>query len=128
MLDVILAWAKLDSSLSLWLVSTLGLQLDDGAILVENMDLENKLNRLKRLFAHRGMTPVVTRIASLKKDRGNRRQIDLVVLADHFADQGRGQASSTARALVRIVILGAVEILVQTPAMAVVSRLGAAGP
>ena len=60
--------------------------------------------------------------------RRNRRQVDLVVLADHFADQGRGQASSTARALIPIVILSAVEIPAQAPAMAVVSRCGVAGP
>jgi hypothetical protein len=60
--------------------------------------------------------------------RRDHRQVDLVVFADHFADQGRGQTGPAARALIWKMVHGAVEILAQIAAVTLVARLGATGP
>jgi hypothetical protein len=68
MLDVILAWARFDSALSALVTGAFQMPMDRGAILIENMDIGNKINRLKRLYKHLGNDKVVSTLGKIKKD------------------------------------------------------------
>ena len=67
MLDLILQWARYDGLISQWLLYAYGLSIDGGSILLGNMDTRTKLERLKGLYEHHGMTAAVGRIAELQK-------------------------------------------------------------
>jgi len=68
MLDLILAFARLDTSLSAWLVQAYGMPLERGALFVENMDIGNKINRLKKLYDHDDDHDAVSALAKLRKE------------------------------------------------------------
>lgn len=54
MLDVILGFARLDTALTARLSQALGMPLDRGSLLVENMDIAVKMTRLKKVSTHDG--------------------------------------------------------------------------
>ena len=54
MLDVILGFARLDTALAARLSQAVGMPLDRGALLVENMDIAVKMTRLKKVCTHDG--------------------------------------------------------------------------
>ena len=70
MLDVILQWARFDGLVSQWVLFAYGLSPDGGALLLGTMDTRNKLDKIKALYEHHGMTEAVGRIAYLQKCHG----------------------------------------------------------
>lgn len=65
--DLIIAWGKFESLVSQWVILSFGMKLDIGALLVGKMDIDNKLNRLQKLFAHHHLSGA-EKIKKLKKD------------------------------------------------------------
>jgi hypothetical protein len=64
--DVVLSWARLDSLISQLVLLAFGLAIDGGTILLGQMDTRSKLDRLKRLYDHHGMTDAAQSIANLR--------------------------------------------------------------
>jgi hypothetical protein len=56
MVETILAWADLDTGISRLILLMFGLEDDAGSILIGNMDLKTKVERLKLLNDHHGYT------------------------------------------------------------------------
>jgi hypothetical protein len=67
LLNVVLAFARFDTALSAWLVQAYGMPLDRGSLLVENMDIGNKIIRLRKIYSHRGETTTASNLTRLKK-------------------------------------------------------------
>jgi len=67
MLDLILTWARLDTACSIWVTLAFGMCTDSGPILLGNMDMKTKLDRLKALAAHHDLKPTAKSIANLQK-------------------------------------------------------------
>lgn len=68
MLEVITAFANLDTLLSSWLVNAYGMKISLGALLVENMDIANKIQRLKKVYEHIGNSEEPDNLKKLKDD------------------------------------------------------------
>jgi hypothetical protein len=68
MLDVILAWARLDSFMSKWMSVAFGTSPDATVILMGNMSTQAKLTKLKGLYGHFGFQSEAVRIAALEKE------------------------------------------------------------
>lgn len=64
--DVVLSWARLDSLVSQLVLLAFGLAIDGGTIILGQMDTRTKLDRLKRLYDHHGMTDEAQSIANLR--------------------------------------------------------------
>lgn len=64
--DVVLSWARLDSLVSQLVLTAFGLAVDGGTILLGQMDTRTKLDRLKRLYDHHGMTDAAQSISNLR--------------------------------------------------------------
>ena len=64
-LTLVLAWARYDALVSQWLIVAFDLPLDVGAILLGNMDTRGKIDKLKALYAHHGLTEAVENIGTL---------------------------------------------------------------
>lgn len=60
--QLILCWANYETSLTKFLLVAFGASLDKGSILVGTMDTRTKLDRLKSLYTHHGMTEAATSI------------------------------------------------------------------
>jgi hypothetical protein len=54
MMETILAWAELDTGISRLTLLVFGMDFDAGSILIGNMDLKTKVERIKALCEHRG--------------------------------------------------------------------------
>lgn len=67
MLEVIMAFARLDTALSAWVVAAYDVRKDHGAFLIENFSTSQKVSRLKRLYQHRGHIKAVNALKSLSK-------------------------------------------------------------
>lgn len=67
MLDLILAWARLDTACSIWVTLAFGMCTDSGPILLGNMDTKSKLDRLKALAKHHKLATAAKSIDNLKK-------------------------------------------------------------
>jgi hypothetical protein len=65
--DVILSWARLDSLISQLVLLAFGLALDGGTILLGTMDSRNKLDKLKNLYDHHGMSEAADSIGNLQQ-------------------------------------------------------------
>ncbi len=92
MLDVIIAFARLDTALSGWLITAFGMSLDRGAILVENMDVGNKIGRLRSLYEHDGHSPeTVKRLKDTKKEFDKQRVIRNTIAHASFVGVLKGQ-------------------------------------
>ena len=74
MAQVILTWANFDAALTQFLMMAFGASLDEGSILIGNMDTRTKLDRLKALYKHHGMAEAATSIR------------DLTAIHAHFVD------------------------------------------
>lgn len=68
---LIMAWARLDSLLSQLMLHSFGLSLDEGPILIGNMDTKTKIDRLIALYKHYGMENAAESMANLKKAHAN---------------------------------------------------------
>ena len=64
--DVILSWARFDSLVSQLALLAFGLSVDGGTILLGAMNTQTKLERLKKLYAHHGMTDAAQHIGNLE--------------------------------------------------------------
>ncbi len=67
MLSLILAWAHLDGSLSLWVGLKFGIRADKTAILLGRTDAKGKLRKLQRLYAFEGDEKTVAQIKAINK-------------------------------------------------------------
>jgi hypothetical protein len=56
MIETILAWADLDTGISRLIMLLFGLEADAGSILIGNMDLKTKVERIKALYEQYGNT------------------------------------------------------------------------
>lgn len=65
--DLILAWARYDSLVTHWTFRSFGMGPDEGSILLGNMDTRTKLDRMKALNTHFGITESASSIAALTK-------------------------------------------------------------
>ena len=54
MAETILAWADLDTGISRLIFLMFGIDSDAGSILIGNMDLKTKAERIKSLYSHLG--------------------------------------------------------------------------
>jgi hypothetical protein len=73
--DVVLSWARLDSLVSQLVLTAFGLAIDGGTILLGQMDTRTKLDRLKRLYDHHGMTDAAQSISNLRS--WHKRHVDV---------------------------------------------------
>jgi hypothetical protein len=64
--DLTIGWARFDSFVSQMVILAFGLSLDNGPILLGNMDTRQKLERLKNLYDHYGMPRAASYAANLK--------------------------------------------------------------
>lgn len=71
MLDVILAFARLDTFISRWMAGAFGTTPDATVILMGNMDTRNKLDKLKALYQHFGRKEGAAMVEALTKAHGN---------------------------------------------------------
>jgi hypothetical protein len=67
MIETILAWADLDTGISRLTLLMFGLQEDAGSILIGNMDLKTKVERLKALHDHYGRSEGALSLGRLLK-------------------------------------------------------------
>jgi hypothetical protein len=65
MAETILAWADFDTGVSRLILLVFGLQDDAGSILIGNMDLKTKVEKIKILNAHRGLKEEAAKFARL---------------------------------------------------------------
>ena len=65
MAELIMGWAMFEASLSHFLLLAFGIALDEGSILIGNMDTRTKLDRLQTLYKHHGMKSAATNIRNL---------------------------------------------------------------
>jgi hypothetical protein len=89
MLQLILSWAKFESSLTQFLLIAFGTSLDEGSLLVGNMQTRDKLEKLKSLYKHHGMTSAAQRIS------------DLMSLHKHYVDVRNAIAHSACLGMYR---------------------------
>lgn len=67
MLELILAWARLDSSLTMFMVRAFNTTTDYGALMVGNMQSRDKIEKLRALYKHHKMTEALQDIAILER-------------------------------------------------------------
>lgn len=67
MIETILAWADFDTGISRLILLLFGLEDDAGSILIGNMDLKTKVERMKTLYAHYGNTDGARKLGQLTK-------------------------------------------------------------
>ncbi|WP_143146817.1 hypothetical protein [Novosphingobium sp. NDB2Meth1] len=65
MAETILAWADLDTSISRLILLLFGVRDDAGSILIGNMDLKTKVEKIKLLHAHYGLDDHAKSFAAL---------------------------------------------------------------
>jgi hypothetical protein len=65
MIETILAWADLDTGISRLILLVFGVEDDAGSILIGNMDLKTKVERIKMLYDHRGESADAASLAKL---------------------------------------------------------------
>lgn len=78
--DLVLAWARLDTMVTQWVILAFGMCTDSGPILLGNMDTRTKLERLRTLCAHHGQTAAEQSITNLHKRHGQ-----FVTIRNHVA-------------------------------------------
>jgi hypothetical protein len=66
MIETILAWADLDTGVSRLTLLMFGLEADAGSILIGNMDVKTKVERIKGLYEHLGNVAGTKGMAALK--------------------------------------------------------------
>ena len=87
MLDVILAWARLDSLISKWMSLAFGTSPDATVILMGNMNTGTKLTRLKILYSHFGFDSEAERLGALQNEHG--RHVDVRNTIAHVSCVGQ---------------------------------------
>jgi hypothetical protein len=65
MAETIFAWADLDTGISRLILLIFGIQDDAGSILIGNMDLKTKVEKIKMLHEHHGHADSAQRFAKL---------------------------------------------------------------
>ncbi len=65
MAETILAWADLDTGISRLILLTFNLEHDAGSILLGNMDLKTKVEKIKMLHEHHGSSAGAAKFAKL---------------------------------------------------------------
>lgn len=65
--NLVLAWARFDSLVTQWTFRTFGMGPDAGSIFIGHMDTKSKLDKLKAIYVHYGITESVQMIAELAK-------------------------------------------------------------
>ena len=65
MAETILAWADLDTGISRLILLAFGLEDDLGSILIGNMDLKTKVEKIKMLYDHCGDSASASHLAKL---------------------------------------------------------------
>ena len=78
MAETILAWADLDTGISRLILLIFGIQDDAGSILIGNMDLKTKVEKIKLLHEHHGRSDGAAgfaRLAASMKDFSDCRNI-----------------------------------------------------
>lgn len=68
MARVVLGFARFDSRLSDWVVEAFGLRFDRAAMLIKNIGIENKLQRLIKLYDHEGPKSAVADLKRCRKE------------------------------------------------------------
>ena len=66
--QLVLAWARYDSLVTQWTYRSFNMSADEGSIFIGNMDTKTKLDRLKALYKHFGITESVERITEIAKN------------------------------------------------------------
>ena len=67
MAETILAWADLDTGISRFILLVFRIEDDAGSILIGNMDLKTKAEKIKMLYDHAGNTTVAAQFTRLIK-------------------------------------------------------------
>ena len=65
--SVVLGFARLDTRLSDWIVQAFEMRHERGAMLIQNMSIDNKIQRLIKLFEHEGPRSYATELKARKK-------------------------------------------------------------
>jgi hypothetical protein len=85
--DLMLAWARYDSLVTQLMILAFHLTLDGGPILLGNMETRVKLDRLKKLYDHFGMTAASESIGNLRQ--WHRKYVDVRNTIAHSACAGQ---------------------------------------
>lgn len=67
-LDVILAWPVLETSLTYWISLATGLRPSETGILIGTMDTRTKINKLRNLHSHRKDEEATTLLKAISKE------------------------------------------------------------
>jgi hypothetical protein len=86
MLQLILSWAKFDAALTQFVLAAFGTSLDEGSLLLGNMQTRDKLDKLKALYKHHGMAEAAESIAVITK--GHKHYVDVRNSIAHHACLG----------------------------------------
>ena len=79
MLNVVLAWPKLEIGLTYWISLAIKLRPSETGILLGVMDTKSRINKLKALYTHRNDKEAVTLLKTISKEHETHSEVRNII-------------------------------------------------